>query len=159
HPGGHSPIERRFGEWFMQMVPSVELTKLHPMWSCKSIIHSPGSQLTVPDDALRDVAMRYVQDGQMFTVYLGHSGPDGLWSNGARFLDRKDWSELNAPNGPGIFFSCGCHGCELHGQLGEGYGLAAIRNPHGPVAVIGAHGESYSAMGYLAVEGLLECLS
>ena len=34
-----------------------------------------------------------------------------------------------------------------------------MRNPAGPVAVIGAAGESYSAPGQLAVEGLLSCLA
>ena len=33
--------------------------------------------------------------------------------------------------------------------------MAAARNPNGPVAVIGSHGESYSVAGLLALEGLL----
>src|SRR5439155_3858506 len=39
---------------------------------------------------------------------------------------------------------------------GEGFGVAAVRNPQGPAAVIGAHGESYAAMGLLAFDGLLD---
>jgi hypothetical protein len=52
----------------------------------------------------------------------------------------------------------GCYACQLDNK-GDGYGLAAMRNPVGPVAVIGAAGESYSAPGQLAVEGLLGCLA
>jgi hypothetical protein len=33
-----------------------------------------------------------------------------------------------------------------------------MRNPHGPTAAIGAYGESYAAFGYLALEGLFDCL-
>jgi hypothetical protein len=52
----------------------------------------------------------------------------------------------------------GCFACQSNRE-GDGYGLAAMRNPAGPVAVIGATGESYSAPGQLAVEGLLSCLT
>jgi hypothetical protein len=59
--------------------------------------------------------------------------------------------------GQGVFFSCGCFGCEL--GHGDGYCLAAMRNPAGPVAVIGASGESFSAAGLLAADGLLRCVA
>src|SRR5205807_428930 len=36
---------------------------------------------------------------------------------------------------------------------GEGYGVAAVRNPDGPAAVIGSHGECFAAMVKLASEG------
>ena len=43
----------------------------------------------------------------------------------------------------------------MSGPDGEGYALAAARNPSGPVAVIGAAAESYSTAGLLAFDGLL----
>jgi hypothetical protein len=91
--------------------------------------------------------------------YLGHSNASGLGSGDVNFLNRKNWAKLNIPSGQGIFFTCGCFGCQLNGSDGDGYGLAAMRNPKGPVAVFGAHGESYAAMGQLALDGMLTCLS
>jgi hypothetical protein len=52
--------------------------------------------------------------------------------------------------------SFGCLGCQLRGKDGEGYGLAAVRNPAGPVAVIGSHGICFAAMCQLASDGLFE---
>ena len=74
-------------------------------------------------------------------------------------MDREAWSKLNIPQGQGVFFSCGCYSCQLDGIGGEGYGLAAIRNPDGPSAVIGAVAESYAAMGQLALDGMLKRFS
>jgi hypothetical protein len=102
--------------------------------------------------------VRYVEEGELFAVYLGHSNASGLWSNGASFMNREAWSALKIARGAGVFFTCGCFACELR-QDSDGYGLAAMRNPTGPVAVIGAEGESYSAMGQLALDGLLRIFS
>jgi hypothetical protein len=54
-----------------------------------------------------------------------------------------------------VFFSCGCFGCQPDRDATQSYGLAAMRNPNGPTAVIGASGESFSAPGLLAADGLL----
>src|SRR5690606_25333895 len=40
----------------------------------------------------------------------------------------------------------------------EAFGVAAIRAPGGPAAVIGSQGVSYSAMGYLSLLGMLETM-
>jgi hypothetical protein len=61
-------------------------------------------------------------------------------------------------NCPGVLFTCGCYTLQLEGRDGEGYGFAAMRNPGGPVAIIGASSESYGVMGHLAFDGLLSCL-
>ena len=102
--------------------------------------------------------MQRLQEGQAFTCYLGHSDDSGFWSEGARFLDRSDWAGLKLAHGAGVFVTCGCFACQIDAagrEEHEGYGLAAIRNPAGPVAVIGASGESYAAAGQLAFTGLL----
>jgi hypothetical protein len=62
---------------------------------------------------------------------------------------------LKTPQGAGLLFTCGCFACQVGAADGEGYALAAARNPDGPVAVIGAAAESYSTAGLLAFEGLL----
>ena len=55
-----------------------------------------------------------------------------------------------------MFATFGCNGCQLRGDGGEGYGVAAMRNPDGPVAVIGSHGVCFAAMVQLATDGLVE---
>lgn len=159
HPGGASEIEKRFAESFLQGVAGTRFGKIDPMWTANIIIHATGSPFTVPDAQLHTASKRDLQDGQIFSVYLGHSNAGGLWSANAPFLSRDDWAELNISEGAGVFVSCGCFGCQLEGRDGEGYGLTAMRNPHGPVAVIGSHGESYAALGQLAADGMLQCLN
>jgi hypothetical protein len=97
-----------------------------------------------------------VEEGQAFTLYLGHSSAEGLYAGEAPFLDRTDWARLKIARGAGAFVTFGCNGCQLKGQGGEGYGVAAFRNPDGPVAVLGSHGICFAAMVQLAADGLFE---
>jgi hypothetical protein len=157
NPGGSSAAEKRFAEYFVESLAGGRLQRVPPEWTGRAVFHAAGSPYAVPDDALRDVSLRYLKEGQMISIYMGHSGAFGFWSGGTPFVDRKDWEKVKLPHS-GVFFSCGCFGCQLTGG-DEGYGLAAIRNPAGPVAVLGSHGESYSAFGQFAIDGMLECLS
>jgi hypothetical protein len=139
-------------------VAGTRFDRVHPRWSGRSLFHVADSPFRVPDDQLRGTSLGLLEEGQAFAFYLGHSGPAGLWSSGAPFLSRADFATMTIEHGTGVFFTCGCFGCQLAGRQGEGYGLAAMRNPNGPAAVIGAHGESYSVAGQLALDGMLECL-
>lgn len=142
-----------------RMVESMALSrfgKLDPCWTGKAIYHNPSSRFCVPDDSLQYKAKEYIQDGQLLTLYFGHSWAGGLYAPKTKFLDRKDWAELQIPRGAGIFSTFGCCGCQLCGPEGEGYGIAAIRNPAGPVAVTGSHGICFAAMCQLAADGLFE---
>jgi hypothetical protein len=130
--------------------------RIDPSWRGKAIYHNPQSRFCVPDKSLQTTALRYVEEGQAFTLYLGHSSPEGLWGSGARYLDRTDWAKLKIQRGRGVFMTFGCNGCQLKGEDGEGYGLAAIRNPNGPTAVTGSHGICFAAMVQLAADGLFE---
>jgi hypothetical protein len=130
--------------------------KLAPMWSGQALYQNPQSRFCVPDEQLRDCALEYVQGGQAFTLYLGHSNARGLWGGGARFLDRDDWAKVNIPRGAGVFATFGCNGCQVSGDDGVGYGVAAVRNPNGPVAVMGSHGICFAAMVQLAADGLFK---
>lgn len=159
NPGGGSAVEKRFAEWFVTGVAGTRFDRLDPRWTGRAVIHARQSPYCVPDEDLRAVSLRYLQEGQLFSLYMGHSNPAGLWSDNAPFLTRDDFAGLKAPHGGGVFFTCGCFSCQLDGPGGEGYGLSAIRNPAGPAAVVGAHGESYAAAGQLAGDGLLACLS
>jgi hypothetical protein len=132
--------------------------KLDPRWSGRAIYHNPASRFCVPDQQLHDKALEYVQTGQAITLYLGHSWAQGLYAPNGRFLDRKDWAELKIARGPGIFATFGCNGCQLSGPEGEGYGVAALRNPNGPAAVMGSHGICFAAMCQLGADGILESI-
>src|SRR5262249_23256929 len=105
-----------------------------------------------------DTALDLVQQGQAFTVYLGHSNATGLYAGRARFLNRDDWARLTIRSGPGVFVTFGCNGCQLAGRDGEGYGVAAIGHSGGPVAATGSHGICFAAMVELAADGLLGSL-
>jgi hypothetical protein len=145
-----------------RMVENVAMSrfgKIDPVWTGEAIYHSAGSRFTLPDDQLHDRALKYVESGQAFTLYLGHSWPKGLYAPDTKFLDRDDFAKLKIGRGQGIFGTFGCNGCQLSGDKGEGYGLYAIRNPDGPVAVTGSHGVCFSAMVQLAAEGLLQSFS
>jgi hypothetical protein len=130
--------------------------KLDHRWTARAIYHNQNSRFCVPDEQLHDKALDYVQQGQAFTLYMGHSWAGGFHAPNTRFLDRRDWEELKIPRGPGILVSFGCHACQLCGEEGEGYGVAAIRNPQGPVAATGAHGICFAAMCQLAADGVLD---
>jgi len=130
--------------------------RLDPSWTGKAIYSSPQSRFCVPDDRLQTQALKYVQGGQAWTLYLGHSNMEGMWGGGAHYLDRDDWSKLKIGRGAGVFATFGCYGCQLKGESGEGYGVTAMRNPDGPVAVIGSHGICFAAMVQLATDGLVE---
>lgn len=132
------------------------LSRMSPLWTGRAIYSNPQSRFCLPDDLLHQRALQYVQDGEAFTLYLGHSSAEGLYGGRARYLDRDDWSRLRIGQGKGIFFTFGCCGCQLKGEDGEGYGLAAIRNPNGPVAVAGSHGICFAAMVQLAADGLFQ---
>ena len=77
----------------------------------------------------------------------------GLLADGARYLDRDDWGRMVIPRRAGRVRPRLLR-LPLCGKDGEGYGVAAARNPNGPVAVIGSHGECFGAMVKLAAEGL-----
>jgi hypothetical protein len=130
--------------------------RLSPVWSGRAIYTNPQSPFCVPDGRLRTQALEYVQDGQAFILYLGHSSPQGLYGGNAPFLNRNDWSRLRIAHGPGVFLTFGCNGCQLAGSDGEGYGVAAVRNPNGPCAVVGSHGICFAAMVQLAADALFE---
>jgi hypothetical protein len=153
NPGG-GPM----AEMFVQQALRADLAKLHPVLNVRTLFESSASKYFVPASRLRDVTTRWLEEGALFSVYMGHSRAAAMWST-SDFMTRADWSAVRISSGPGVFFTCGCFACQVEGRDGEGFGLAAMRNGDGPVAVIGATGESYAAAGQLAADGLLSCLS
>jgi hypothetical protein len=139
----------------VERVALARLDRIDPIWSGRAIFHNAQSRFYLPDDALHDRARRYVEEGQALTLYLGHSNPEGFWAGRTtKYLDRTDWANLKIARGAGVFATFGCYGCQLAGD--EAYGVAALRNPSGPVAVLGSQGICFAAMVQLAADGLFE---
>jgi hypothetical protein len=152
------PAFNPFVDKMVEGLAMSRFARLDPRWTGRAIYHNPASRFCVPDEQLHDKALAYVQAGQAITLYLGHSWAQGLYAPNGRFLDRKDWAELKIAHGPGIFATFGCNGCQLSGPEGEGYGVAALRNPNGPVAVMGSHGICFAAMCQLGADGILDSI-
>jgi hypothetical protein len=136
---------------------AARLERLDPAWNVHGIMSTSGSRYYLPAGPAHDAALQALAEGQLISVFMGHSSAGGMWLTGNHFITRQDWGNVKIPRGPGIFFTCGCFACQLRGRDGEGYGLTAIRNAGGPAAVIGASGESWAAPGQLAMDGLLRC--
>jgi hypothetical protein len=148
----YSPLVDRL----VERLALARFERLDPAWSGHALYSNPQSRFCVPDGRLRAQALRYVEEGQAFTLYLGHSSAEGLYGGNAPYLDRDDWARLKIARGPGVFITFGCNGCQLAGPNGAGYGVAAVRNPDGPCAVLGSHGVCFAAMVQLAADGLFE---
>ena len=140
----------------VESVAFARFARLSPIWTGRAIYSNPQSSFSLPDALLHKRALQYVQNGEAFTIYLGHSNAEGLYGGRAHYLDRDDWSRLCIGRGKGVFLTFGCNGCQLKGADGEGYGIAAIRNANGPAAVIGSHGICFASMVQLAADGLFE---
>lgn len=130
--------------------------RINPVWSGRAVYTNPTSRFCLPDKQLRSRSLELLGNGQAITLYLGHSDEAGLYGGEAAFLDRGDFGRVKMPHGGGVFITLGCLGCRLRGRAGEGYGVAAVRNPGGPAAVIGSHGICFAAMAQLAAEGIFE---
>lgn len=149
----YNPVADRL----IEAVAFARLERLHPVWLGRALYTSESSRFALPPRSIRPQALDYLRRGQAFILYLGHSDPTGLYAGPTTpFLDRDDWGRLSVGTPGSVLFTFGCNGCQLAGRGGEGYGVAAMRNPHGPAAVFGSHGVCYAAMVQLAVEGLIE---
>lgn len=140
----------------VERVALSRLDRLDSAWSGKAIYHNAASRFCVPDEHLHARARRYVEEGEAITLYLGHSNAQGFAPGRFGYLERDDWAQLAIPRGSGIFATFGCLGAQLRGADGEGYAVAAMRNPRGPVATLGSHGICFAAMVQLAADGFVE---
>jgi hypothetical protein len=152
------PAYNPFVDRLVETLAMARLERVDPSWSGRAIYHNAESRFCLPDGELHAQSLRYVREGQALTLYLGHSSPEGFWAGAARYLDRDDWTHLQIGRGAGVFATFGCFGCQLRGRDGAGYGVAAVRNPGGPAAVLGSHGICFAAMVQLASEGFVGSL-
>ena len=134
------------------------IARLPAAWQMAGAVHIDGSPWQISGNDVSTAAARMMSTPATLFAYMGHSSPVAAVSKNTALLMAEDWRKLPADGPrPGLFFTCGCFSCQVHPGL-ESFGLAAIRAPGGPPAVIGSHGESWSAMGYLAMSGLIGAL-
>ncbi|HWB04440.1 MAG TPA: C25 family cysteine peptidase [Verrucomicrobiales bacterium] len=157
HPGGGTPLERTLGANYVNSAVGTRIRSLHPRWRTQIMADVPGSPWLLEKPKLEQEFLKEVGAGTLFFLYMGHSGPSGLYSDGLSFMETPAWAKAGFPHG-GVFFSCGCFSLSPQTARQEGHGFTAMRNSRGPAAVIGAVGESYSAAGQLAFDGLLTLL-
>ncbi|MEM9659010.1 MAG: C25 family cysteine peptidase, partial [Planctomycetota bacterium] len=159
HPGGNSTIEKKLAENVIQSTIGLSLESIPQVWEVRTLADFPGTPYTAPHDSFADRVVDEMEYGQCFSVYAGHSGASGWWSKGRYVVSREALASIRIEHSPGVFVTTGCYSSQLAGGDGEGYLVAAMRNPDGPVACIGAFGESYAAHGQLVMDALLECLT
>ncbi len=175
NPGGETRIERQFGEAYLRATVADRLKSFDPELRVEVVADIDNSQFATAGKDFGELAAGALASGSVFTIYCGHASAAGLWSQSRYVLTRDRFASLHTQGLPGVFLSCGCFTCQLdqpmsRGGLGradgntegskpasQGFGIAAIRNPHGPSAVIGPYGESYSAFGKLAMDALTRC--
>jgi hypothetical protein len=130
--------------------------RLAPTWGGRALYTSASSRFFLPEKELSTAARDMLAEQHLVTLYLGHSDPRGLYAGGETpWLTGDDFAKLRMPSG-GLFFTFGCLGAQLRGFGGEGYTLAAMRNPNGPAATIGSMGVCFAAMVQLATDRLFE---
>jgi hypothetical protein len=144
---------------FVASIADQQLRKVHPAWTFRCLAHVDGNAFQLPGAALHDEAMAVLTGSYALCVYLGHSDARTLVSKGREFFGKNDWEQLPAVGAHGVLFSTGCNALECSATESAAYGYAALRSAGGPVAYIGAVGESHSAMGFLALGGIVEMLS
>jgi hypothetical protein len=149
------PAFNAVADRLMESVAFARFDQMNPRWTGRAIYTNPQSRFCPPDTLLHEKAKQLIGEGQGFLLYLGHSDATGLYG-GPRtaFLDRNDFRTLKFPDAGCVFLTFGCLGSQLQGADGEGYAVAAMRNPHGPTATLGSHGICFAAMVQLAVDGL-----
>jgi hypothetical protein len=137
-----------------------QFAKLDPSWTGNAIYFNPTSHFTLPIDQLDTHVAEYLDRGQALTVYMGHSNAAGFWYEGSRgpMFSASDWQSLRPGTPQGLFATFGCWGAQLDGAGGVGYAVSSLRDPRGPVAVVGSEGECWAAMATLMSEGLLKNL-
>jgi hypothetical protein len=162
-----APSYNRFVDTMVERFAMTSIAAVDPAWSGRAIYRSETSAFSLPDSELAVRTRTYLGEGQAMVVFLGHSLAGGIWhartaSDGfygwKPLVSRDMWSEMDFGGLSGVFATFGCNGAELSGDEDVGYGVAAMRNPRGPVAVMGSHDECWASMSMLMSEGLLRNL-
>lgn len=138
----------------------LDLVRQFPsQWQLEVMAHINESpwQVFFPD--LDAAASAMMKAPSTILAYMGHSHRRGADSANQPLLTVDQWRSLPLDSPQiGLFFSCGCHTCDFDPKE-EAFGVVAMRAAGGPAAVIGSQGETYAAMGYLGLSGMLTRMS
>ncbi|MGB0579752.1 MAG: C25 family cysteine peptidase [Limisphaerales bacterium] len=133
----------------------------HGSWKTSGAADVPGHPFACtpqvfPTKFRAELAQPYDVGG-----YFGHShaymlcradgGVGTLEGHIRRSFRSRSWKTLSASDQRGLFVSCGCY-CL---QKDNAVGYQSVLAKGGPIAFIGATGESHAAIGYLASKGLV----
>ena len=91
HPGGNSVMEKRLGETIIQSAVSKSLSQINPSWQGNCLIDFPNTPYSVDRKVFRDRMQSDLSQGQSFTIYAGHSAPEGIWSEDQFVFSRDEW--------------------------------------------------------------------
>jgi hypothetical protein len=128
--------------------------RLDPAWQLSGVADVTGNPFASAHEAFHSRVGEVLASPWEVLAVFGHSNAQGLWSGDDCSMTPKDWSALPEQKQHRLFFTCGCHAI----QNQSAYAVAAVRAKGGSLASIGASGESWSAIGYLAGGGLTDCL-
>ncbi|MCC6512027.1 MAG: hypothetical protein IT423_23215, partial [Pirellulaceae bacterium] len=159
HPGGNSVLEKRLGETIVKSAVNKSLSQLNLAWKGSCLIDFPNTPYSVDRKTFSE-RMRYdLSQGQSFTIYAGHSGAEGIWSEDQFVFGRSEWERVQILSSPGVVLTTGCFSCQMSGPNGKGFLTASVLNPDGPVAGVGAYAESYAAHGQLALDAFVHLVA
>jgi hypothetical protein len=155
---GNHGVPQPFGAMADDLVNRLSLgmaRQLPARWCFEAMMHINGSPWQISSADLIGASEAMMKSPATVLAYMGHAGRNGAESTKTQLLTIGEWRSLPAAApGIGLFFSCGCHTCDFDPKE-EAFGVAAMRAPGGPAAVIGSQGETFAAMGYLALSGML----
>jgi hypothetical protein len=137
------------------------LRKVDQTWETSGAADVPGHPFASRPEEFPIRFRRELDQPYDIAGYFGHSSSSMLCRSdgGTRTIaglirhsfGKGSWNRLSASNQRGLFVSCGCY-CLAKD---DAVGYQSVLSNGGPVAFIGATGESYSAIGYLASKGLV----
>ena len=67
--------------------------QLHATWSVQAMFHSDSSIYYLPGSRIHETALHLLEQGQIFSFYLGHSNPSALVSSRTLLMSRNDSGE------------------------------------------------------------------
>ena len=159
---GNHTVPAPFGDVADQLMNRLAqnvIRQLPAPWTMDATIHINGSPWQIYFADVPSAAQEIMKLPATFLAFMGHSGRSGGDSARRQLLTVQDWRQLpgDLPH-IGLFFSCGCHTCDFVPEE-EAFGVVAMRTPGGPAGVIGSQGETFAAMGYLAIGGMLTAMN
>lgn len=149
--GKRTPVADRF----ITSLSKGLMKRADSSWTFEGAADVGGHPLEVSEAEFPRRFRKELSDDYAIGTYFGHSN-DWIFAASGQSITftSKDWKSIPGGSNKGLFLSCGCYSL----QTPQAGGYQAVQSAGGPVAYIGASGESYAAIGYLAAQGLMDSL-